>query len=158
MLFVRQKLMKQYCISLVIFTLAWITAGAQNSLDSQAISSIRNSIKEQYFDWMIFSNGTYVVITADSATPNLERKIKEILQEYGKVNGKVLHRSNLILKIEEINGWVVDGQFQGLYTFVSQSEVSAIGKSNPTNEDIIEYAMQKRLKDIKELKIIVKSY
>ena len=78
--------------------------------------------------------------------------------ENGNEEGKKLDNSNSVLDIKNIDGWIVDSPFQGLYTYVSNTELKDNGVLNPTNAAIVLFAMAKRQKDIIEYKIVETSH
>ena len=155
---VRRKFMK-HSVIILAFLIAFCTlANSQNLTDKQQLTQIKKTIKEQYTSWVIFSNGTYLVITADSATPDLRTRAIQILKDTGTAEGKNLRKIILfwISKILMGGLWIVP--FQGLYTYVSTTELKNNGVPNPTDQDIVLFAMAKRQKDIIEYKIVETSY
>ena len=149
----------KYSVPILAFLIALCTlANSQSIADKQQIAQIKKTIKEQYTSWVIFSNGTFVVITADSSTPNLRNRAIQILKDTGTAEGKKLDSSNFVLEIKNINGWIVDSPYQGLYTYVSATELSNNGIKIPTDHDIVLFAMTKRQKDIIKCKIVEASY
>ena len=149
----------KHSVIILAFLIAFCTlANSQNLTDKQQLTQIKKTIKEQYTSWVIFSNGTYLVITADSATPDLRTRAIQILKDTGTAEGKKLEKNNFVLDIKNIDGWIVDSPFQGLYTYVSTTELKNNGVPNPTDQDIVLFAMTKRQKDIIEYKIVETSY
>jgi hypothetical protein len=60
----------------------------QKTIHDELLASIKLTIKPQYTSWVAFSNGTFLVITADSATPKLNQKAIAILRSNDNQNGK----------------------------------------------------------------------
>lgn len=149
----------KHSLILVAFLIAFCTSTRSQSLaDREQLAQIKKSIKSQYKSWAIFSNGTYLVITSDSTTSNLENRAIQILLENGNAEGKIVHKNSFVLDIKKIDGWIVDSPFQGLYTYVSNTELKDNGVLNPTNAKIVLFAMAKRQKDIIEHKIVETSH
>ncbi len=145
----------KYSLILVSFLIAFCTSIRSQSLsDREQLAQIKKTIKSQFKSWAIFSNGTFLVITSDSATPNLENRAIQILLENGNAESQILFKNNSVLDIKKIEGWIVESLFQGLYTYVSKIELNDNGVLNPTNAEIILFAMAKRQKDIIEHKIV----
>ena len=126
----------------------------QKTDDIGLLASIKLTIKPQYSDWIAFSNGTYLIITADSATPNLNQKAIDILRKNEHQIGKKLDKDNYVISLKNINGWVVDSDVEGLYTYVGVDELKKFNDSMHKDTDIVLYAIQKRKMDIAEAKII----
>lgn len=149
----------KHSVIIIVFLIAFCTSTKSQSLaDREQLVQIKKTIKSQYTSWAIFSNGTYLVIISDSATPNLNNRAIQILMENGNEEGKKLDNSNSVLDIKNIDGWIVDSPFQGLYTYVSNTELKDNGVLNPTNAAIVLFAMAKRQKDIIEYKIVETSH
>lgn len=150
--------MKQSLIILTLSLAFSISACSQNTTDSQLLVNIKNSIKRQYTSWVVFANGTYVVITADSSTPDLRTRAIEILKDFGNTEGKKLSQSDLVISLKDIDGWIVDSPFQGLYTYVSRLELKNNSILYPKDSDITLLAISKRKKDFTDRNVIATSY
>ena len=114
----RQNFMKLLFTILLTFIAFQNYSQEQKADDTGLLASIKLTIKPQYSDWVVFSNGTYLVITADSATRDLNQKAIDILRKNEHQIGKKLDKDNYVISLKNINGWVVDSDVEGMCTYV----------------------------------------
>jgi hypothetical protein len=150
--------MKQSFLSILIFSICFFSAIAQELSDGKLTKLIKKSIKPQYTEWVLFSNGTYQVITADSFTNNLGGKATQTLRKLINLDGKILDKNTSILKTDSSHGWFVDSIIEGLYTYIDSTEFKSKGLERPTKNDIINRAVQKRQHDKSHTKILFRSH
>jgi hypothetical protein len=117
---------------------------------SEIIAHVKKAINPRFKTWVLFSNGTYVIIE-DSTVADIRQKAIDIMKEYGPVNAGTPAGDMSITKLKHSDGWVVGGHYYGMYTYVNALEIQ---KDKPTDLDIGVFGRNKRSKDGKELKVI----
>ena len=118
--------------------------------EAEIIEHIKKAINPEFKNWVVFSNGTYIIIE-DSTITDSKKKAIEIMKEYGPVYPGSPAGDISITKLSRTDGWVVGGYYYGMYTYVSPREME---KENPGDIDVGLWGRQKRGKDAKELKVI----
>lgn len=111
----------------------------------QLIKIYQKVIEPKIKNWVVFSNGTCVIIYHTKG--DLEIEAKEILQKYGKVYPGTSSADFTVLKVD--SGWIVTGDQPGILNYVSEDE----GKDMEDFE-IGLIGRKKKEIDTEELKII----
>lgn len=115
----------------------------QNS--EELINIYRKVIEQSLKNWVIFSNGTCVILYHSKG--DLEKDAKEVLEKYGTVAPGSSSADFTVIKVDE--GWVVAGDQPGILNYVSKNEGKGI-----EDYEIGLIGRDKKEQDLKELKII----
>ena len=121
--------------------------------EQQLIDNVKKAINPQFKDWVLFSNGTYIIFE-DSTIKNKKDRAIEIMKENGPVYIGSPSGDMSITKLTNTNGWVVGGDYYGMYTYVDLRELKAKGINNPKDIDVGLIGRFKRDKDGKIPKVI----
>jgi hypothetical protein len=117
--------------------------------EKDLIENVKKAINPTFTNWVLFSNGTYIIL-ADSIETDKKNKAIEIMKEYGPVFAGSPAGDITVTTLNLAPGWSVGGHYYGMYTYVDQKEM----KPNPTDLEVGLYGRQKRDKDGKELNLI----
>ncbi len=121
--------------------------------EKQLIDNVKKAISPQFKDWVLFSNGTYIILEDSTIKDKKERAI-EIMKENGPVYIGSPSGDMSITKLTYTNGWVVGGDYYGMYTYVDPIELEAKGINDPKDIDVGLLGRAKRDKDGKSPKVI----
>lgn len=114
----------------------------QNS--EELIGVYKKVIEPKFKDWVIFENGTCVIIYHPSK--DLKTEAIEVLKKYGQVYPGTSTADFTVTKID--SGWIVTGDQPGILNYVSEDE----GREKEDYEIGLIGRNQKE-QDIKELKV-----
>ena len=120
---------------------------------SKLISHIKLAINPQFSHWVLFANGTYIIVEDTSVTDDAIYCTK-IMREYGPVYAGSPAGDFFVTHLTKTEGWVVGGHYNGMYTYVNPEELKGTNKKNPTDTDIGLFGRNKREIDGKDCKII----
>jgi hypothetical protein len=120
---------------------------------SALISHVRKAINPKYQHWVLFSNGTYVIIE-DSTVQDAAGFATKIIKQYGPVYPGSPAGDFGVIHLTRTNGWAVSGQYDAMYTYVDTSELLNAGIQHPADVDVGLLGRRKRDKDGKECRII----
>lgn len=109
------------------------------------ISIYKKIIDPKFINWVVFSNGTCVIIYHSSK--DLEAEAKEVLQKYGQVHPGTPTGDFTAMKAD--GGWIVTGDQPGILNYVSKDE-----GENMEDYEIGLIGRDKKEQDSKELEII----
>jgi len=123
--------------------------------EEDIIEHVKKAINPKYKNWVLFSNGTYIILE-DSTIHNKVDTSIAMMKEYGPVHAGGPAGDFSTIKLTYTDGWVVNGHGYGMYTYVHPKELSGIGINMPSDVDVGLYGRAKREKDGRELKIIFK--
>ena len=121
--------------------------------NKEIIDHVKKAINPKFKDWVLFSNGTYIIFEDDTLKDKGGKAI-EIMKEYGPVHIGSPAGDFFITTLNFTQGWVVGGHYYGMYTYVHPKELQIMGVKNPSDIDIGTIGRNKRDKDGKELNII----
>jgi hypothetical protein len=117
------------------------------------IKHVKKAINPKFKDWVLFSNGTYIIFE-DSATGNKKEKAIELMKEYGPLEVGSPAGDFSVTTLHFTDGWVVSGHCYGMYTYVHPSEFESQEIKKPNDVDIGIFGRNKRDKDGREHNII----
>ena len=117
------------------------------------IEHVKLAINPKYPHWVLFSNGTYIIIGDLTIKDEAAFAIK-IMKEYGPVHIGSPDGDFGVKHLNKTEGWVVSGNYSAMYTYVDPEELKQAGIKNPSDIDIGLFGRNKRDKDGKECKII----
>ncbi len=125
-----------------------------DSLDPKTlIKHVKLAINPRYTRWVLFSNGTYIIIENDTIADE-GAFAKKIMSEYGLVHAGSPAGDFSVTHLSKTEGWVVSGNYYGMYTYVGPSELKKAGVQNPSDVDVGLFGRRKRENDGKECRII----
>lgn len=111
----------------------------------QLINIYRKVIDPKLKNWVVFGNGTCVILYHPKG--NFENEAKEVLKKYGQVYPGTSSADFIVTRIDE--GWIVTGDQPGILNYVSEDE----GK-NKEDYEIGLIGRDKKEQDLKELEVI----
>lgn len=120
---------------------------------SELVGHVKLAINPAYTDWVLFSNGTYIILP-DSLKSDTEKNALKILKEFGPVHAGGSAGDMTVTELNSTEGWSVGGHYNGMYTYVHPSELTRKGISNPSDLDVGLYGRDKRNSDSRELKVV----
>ena len=130
------------------------TAPTDTSMtEKELIYHINLAINPNYQDWVVFSNGTYIILD-DSLKDDPSNNALKIIKEFGPVYRGSPAGDMSITKLNNTPGWSVGGNYNGMYTYVHPDELVRYGMVDCSDVDVGLYARAKRDKDSRDLKII----
>jgi hypothetical protein len=125
--------------------------------ETEIIDHVKKAINPKFKDWVLFSNGTYIILE-DTTIKDKAEKAVEIMKEYGPVHAGSPAGDISITKLTYTDGWVVGGHFYGMYTYVHPKQLEQRGIKNPSDLDVGLVGRQYRDRDGKQLKTIYVSH
>jgi hypothetical protein len=120
---------------------------------TKLIEHVRLAINPKFHQWVLFSNGTYIIIE-DATIQDQAAFAKKIMREYGPVHVGSPAADFAVTHLNKTEGWVVGGHYHGMYTYVNPDELKKAGLENPTDVDIGLFGRGKRNKDGKECYVV----
>lgn len=115
----------------------------QNS--EELIAIYKKVIDPKLQNWVVFENGTCVIIYHPSKDLNAETT--EVLQKYGTITPGSESADFTVTKVD--NGWIVTGNQPGILNYVSEDE-----EAGKEDYEIGLTGRNKKELDSKELKIV----
>jgi hypothetical protein len=100
-------------------------------------------------NWILFENGTYVVVE-EEITEERIRKIGMAQMKAARTSREDDISDFLVTKLPKVDGWSVNRNADGMYTYVYLSELG----ENPPQLEIAKLGKEKRDKDAEDLQVI----
>ncbi len=122
--------------------------------EAELIEHVKLAFYPKY-QWVLFSNGTVVIIDDPTDKENLKEKALTHMKQYGPVYPGCPAGDFSTVELHDTEGWLVSVYGHGMYTYVHPQELE---NSNPESALIGLYGRDKRDKDSRELKIIYIKY
>ena len=119
--------------------------------DSVLLEYVQLAIKAEFQNWVLFSNGTYVIVEEGDTTPDTRAYALAQMRGFGPVYVGSPAGDFSVINLHTTEGWIVSGHGSGMYTYVHPSE---LGNHAPTDVEIGMYGRSKRAADAEELSII----
>ena len=157
--------MKKSLLLIVVFISFSCKNGGKRTIDQKPplsdtsmnatalINHIKLAINPKFQDWVLFSNGTYIILP-DSLKQDPENNAIKIMKEFGPVHAGGPAGDFSIIKLDHTDGWSVSGHYYGMYTYVHPDELKAAGIEPEKDVEIGLFGRSKRNKDGEECKII----
>jgi len=117
----------------------------------ELIKHVKLAINPAFVDWILFENGTYIIIEEASDEKEIERLGLERMIEFGPVHAGGPAGDFATTTLDDTDGWVVSGHGYGMYTYVHPSELE---EANPQDLTIGLYGRSKRNLDGLNPKVI----
>jgi hypothetical protein len=143
-------------IFLITFILIFCGCNPKNNsknkiMDSdKLIECVTKAINPKFKTWVLFSNGTYIIIE-DSTITDKKKYALDQIHEFGPVFAGSPAGDIEVIKLNLVDGWSVGGHGYGMYTYVHPSEVEV---KNPEDIDVGLVGREKRDKDSKDTTIV----
>ena len=96
---------------------------SQKLSDSMLIERVRLAVNPEFPNWVLFSNGTYVIVEDDTATSDPRAYALEQMREFGPVGAGSPAGDFSVTWLNRTEGWSVGGHGYGMYTYVHPSEL-----------------------------------
>jgi hypothetical protein len=119
--------------------------------DAMLIEKVRLAIKPEFPKWVLFSNGTYVIVEDEAAIADPRAYALKQMSEFGPVRVASPAGDFSITTLHKTEGWSVAGHGYGMYTYVHPSELRS---NRPSDVKIGLHGRRKRDADSKELRIV----
>lgn len=107
----------------------------------ELIEHVKKAINPSFQNWILFKNGTYIIIEDTSDEKEIEKKGLEIMKQYGPVSGGGPPGDFSIITLSQTEGWVVSSHGPGMYTYVHPAE---LGKEDPKDIEVGLFGRGKR--------------
>jgi len=120
----------------------------------ELIKHIKLAINPAFENWILFNNGTYIIIEDTSDEKEIEIRGLEMMKEFGPAGAGGPAGDFGITTLTKTEGWVVSGHGYGMYTYVHPIELE---KENPPDLIIGLYGRSKRDMDGENPEIICMS-
>lgn len=104
-------------------------------------------VTDPLMSWVLFKNGTCVMLLEPQK--DIKTQAIQILGRYGRVSAGTPSGDFEVIKIPEINGWIVTGDYPGIMMYVSLEEGK---KRDDVKIGLI--GRNKREQDAKELEVV----
>ena len=121
----------------------------------ELIKHVKLAINPSFENWILFKNGTYIIIEDTSEEKEIEKEGLEKMIEFGPAHAGGPAGDFGTITLNKTEGWVVSGHGYGMYTYVHPSELE---KENPEDYEIGLYGRSKRNSDGITPEIICLSY
>ena len=119
--------------------------------DSLLIEQVKLAINPTFKNWILFKNGTYIIMEDTSDVNEIEKEGIEKMKEFGPVHAGSSAGDFGITTLTETEGWVVSGHGYGMYTYVHPSELEL---KNPKDHEVGFFGRNKRDLDGSSFEII----
>lgn len=107
----------------------------------ELIKHVKLAINPAFKNWILFKNGTYIIIEDTSEEKEIELQGVKKMKKFGPVHvGKPAGDFGTI-SLNKTKGWVVSGHGYGMYTYVHPTEIE---NENPQDHEIGLYGRSKR--------------
>lgn len=113
------------------------------------IEIYRKIIGKSEKGWVLFNNGT-CVMPMQPEIEDIKMLAIKILREHGRVIVGTPSGDFDVIKVSEVHGWIVTGDYPGIMIFVSEEEA---GKKN-SDIEVGLIGRTIRANDAKELKVV----
>lgn len=122
------------------------------------IKHVNLSIDPKSENWILFKNGTYIIIENALSEKEIETKGLETINEFGPI-----HNEYEIIELNKTEGWVIYGSLYGsrMRNYIHPKQInteSHLKKGIPANEAtyiaLVEYGGKKRILDAEDPQIV----
>lgn len=124
---------------------------ARNLTKEELIKYVRLSINPYFKDWVLFENGTYIILEDFKDGKFIEEVAIEQMEQFGPVHAGGPAGDFNVIKLEDTEGWVVSGHGYGMYTYVHPMELT---NKDPQDYEVGLYGRGKRDLDGHNPKVI----
>ncbi len=110
----------------------------------ELIRHVKLAINPEFKDWILFQNGTHIIIEDTSNPKEIEEQGFQKMQKFGPVHAGGPAGDFGTTDLNKTDGWVVSGNGYGMYTYVHPSELDI---EQPKDYEIGLFGRNKRDKD-----------
>ncbi|WP_107037380.1 hypothetical protein [Brumimicrobium mesophilum] len=128
-----------------------VTSVNLNMKPKSLLENVKLAINPQFQDWVLFENGTYIILDDVSQISDVKSEAIKLMKEFGPVSTGGPAGDFGVTYLNETEGWTVSGHGYGMYTYVNPSELDS---NSPDDATIGLYGRSKRHKDGQEANII----
>jgi hypothetical protein len=122
---------------------------------TELIEHIKLALKPEVQNWVLFSNGTVIIINDIADGEDFKEKALRYMGEFGPVHPASDAGDFGTVKLVNTEGWMVTGHGSRMYTYVHPQELQEFFQgNNPHDLSAGIYGRYKRHKDSEGLKII----
>ena len=111
-----------------------------NLTKEELIKQVQLAINPKFKNWILFKNGTFVIIE-DISEEEIETAGIEKMKEFGPVYVGSEAADFRTITLTNVEGWLVSGHGYGMYTYVHPTELE---KENPDSHEIGLFGRSKR--------------
>lgn len=94
------------------------------------INAVEQTVSDSALRWVLFSNGSFVILDPALPTEALEDRAREVLARHGPVQAGSGSADFSVAALARVAGWAVSSQGPGLFTYVHPAELG----SSPATE------------------------
>jgi hypothetical protein len=120
-------------------------------MNNELLERVKLAINPAFSDWVLFSNGTYIIFDDAADELAIPKAAIEFMKEFGPVSVGGPAGDFEVFYLDEVEGWVVGGHGYGMYTYVHPSELAS---DAPSDVEIGLLGRSKRDLDAAELEIL----
>ncbi|MFT5618650.1 MAG: hypothetical protein ACI85I_001885 [Arenicella sp.] len=143
-------------IVLIVGIILWILISVKNGSNKNAkmenyqftqeelIKHVKLAINPKFENWILFKNGTYIIIEDSTSAKEIEEEGLKKMKEFGPVHVGGSAGDFGTITLDKTIGWVVSCHGYGMYTYVHPNELE---KENPEDVEIGLYGRSKRDSD-----------
>lgn len=89
----------------------------------ELIKHVKLAINPKFENWILFKNGTYIIIEGTSNEKIIEEQGLKMMKEFGPVHAGCPAGDFGTITLDKTEGWVVSGHGYGMYTYVHPIEL-----------------------------------
>lgn len=121
------------------------------SANEDKIELVRRALVAGRSDWVLFDNGTFLVFRDAKPEDDIQSAAIELMRERGGVVPGTPSADFQVTALEDVRGWVVRGDVDGLYVYVQPEELES---DNPDELEIGMFARTIRQLDHEDLVVL----
>lgn len=121
------------------------------SANEDKIELVRRALVAGRSDWVLFDNGTFLVFRDAKPEDDIQSAAIELMRERGEVVPGTPSADFQVTALEDVRGWVVRGDVDGLYVYVQPEELDS---DNPDELEIGMFARTIRQLDHEDLVVL----
>ena len=115
------------------------------------VNQVMKAINPKFQNWVLFSNGTYIIFEDVSPSDSLEKRAIEFMKEWGPVYAGGSAGDFGTTTLTKTEGWVVSGHGHGMYTYVHPDKLES---DTPSDVEVGLLGRSKRHQDSQEMEIV----
>ncbi|MEO3714283.1 hypothetical protein [Roseateles flavus] len=89
------------------------------------IAAVEQTVSDSALRWVLFSNGTFVILDPALPAEALEDRAREVLALHGPVHPGSGSADFSVAPLARVAGWAVSSQGPGLFTYVHPAELGS---------------------------------
>jgi len=109
--------------------------------ESELIEKVKAAINPKFQDWVLFENGTYIILDSLDTDDKIRNIALERMSKYGPVHVGGSAGDFGVSELIEIEGWSISSHSYGMYTYVHPSELDT---DSPSEIEIGFFGRNKR--------------